>query len=128
MYILKKENWWIWLLIEIFSGFAGPIVLAALLDCYDKEAWYAQGKNWLIAFLCLVFPVFIMAIVFLIYMTCQVAAKLEVPGKELYLSPYIWIIFMIIPIIGWIFFIVMNLYLMIDIIIMLYKGKGEKYI
>lgn len=128
MDILKKENWWIWLLIILFSGGAATIVLAALLDCYDKDAWYAKPKNWIIAVACLIFPVFIMLAVFMIQMLCQVAAKLEVPGKELYLSPFIWLILLIVPILGWVFFYVILFYLNIWNIIMLYRGAGEKYI
>src|SRR5574344_456216 len=119
MDILKKENWWIWLLIILFSGGAGTVVLAALLDCYDKDAWYAKPKNWIIAAVCFVFPVFIMLGVFMIQMLCQVAAKLEVPGKELYLSPFIWLILLIVPILGWVFFYVILFYLNIWNIIML---------
>lgn len=128
MDILKKENWWIWLLVELFSGGSGIIALAALLDCFDKDAWYANWKNWVIGAVCFIFPVFIMIIVFVIQMLCQVAARLDVPGKEIYLSPYIWILALIVPIFGWIFFYVTVLYLRIWNLVMLYKGSGEKYI
>lgn len=127
MNILKRENWWVWLLVMLFSGGAGVIVLAALLDCYDKDAWYAKPKNWIIAAVCFIFPAFIMLGVFMIQMLCQVSAKLEVPGSELYLSPYVWLVFLIVPILGWIFFYVILMYLNIWNIVMLYKGAGEKY-
>lgn len=128
MSLLKRENWWICLLLMLCSNGAGVIVLGALLDCLDKDAWYAKGKNWLIGLACFVFPFFIMLAVFSIQMLCQVAAKLKVAGSELYLSPYIWIICFIVPIFGWIFFYVMLFYLIIWIIISLYRGAGEKYI
>ncbi|HPF83250.1 MAG TPA: hypothetical protein PLV83_03665 [Bacilli bacterium] len=128
MNILKKENWWVWLLIMFFSSGTGVIVLAALLDCYDKDEWYAQKKYWLIALACLIFPVSIMAMVFVLTMLCRVCAKLNVPGKELYLSPYVWLLFLIIPIIGWIFILVTVLYLNIWHVVALYKGEGEQYI
>lgn len=127
MNILKKENWWIWLMLFLFSSGGSTIILGALLDVFDKNAWYANWKNWLIAFLCLIFPAFIMAFVFLIQITCLTAAKLEVPGKEIYLSPTIWILLLILPVIGWVLFSVLYLYISIWTIVMLYRGKGEKY-
>lgn len=128
MELLRKQNWWLWLLLTIFTGGSNYIFLAILLDCYDKEAWYANWKYWLIGIICLLVPATIMFMVFIIEMTCQAAAKLEVPGYEIYLSPYIWILCMIIPIIGWIFLLVMMIYLSIWPIVMLARGKGEKYI
>ncbi len=125
MKLLKKENWWIWLLVAIFSSGAGYISLAALLDVFDENAWYAKWQNWLLGLILFIFPITIMAIIFILQMTCLVAAKLEVPGKEIYLSPYIWILCLIIPIIGWVFLCVMALYLEIWILVMLSRGKGE---
>lgn len=66
--------------------------------------------------------------VFTIQILCETASKLEVKGKEIYLSPFIWLLFIIVPIIGWVLFIVMVLYLEIFIIVSLYKGNGEKYL
>ncbi|MBQ8871970.1 MAG: hypothetical protein IJ018_04410, partial [Bacilli bacterium] len=80
MELLKKENWWLWLILTIFTGGSNYIFLAVLLDCYDKDAWYANWKYWLIGFLCLVLPATIMFMVFIIEMTCKAASKLEVPG------------------------------------------------
>ena len=45
MEILKKENYWIWLLLFFFSGGSSNLVLGALLDVFDKNAWYAKPKN-----------------------------------------------------------------------------------
>ena len=125
MKLLKKENWWIWLLVAIFFFFFCYISLAALLDVFDENAWYAKWQNWLLGLILFIFPITIMAIIFILQMTCLVAAKLEVPGKEIYLSPYIWILCLIIPIIGWVFLCVMALYLEIWILVMLSRGKGE---
>ena len=128
MKILKKENWWVWLLLLFFSGGTSNVVLGALLDVYDKNAWYAKPKNWLIGFLCFVFPLAIMIIVFQIEIMCKVNAKLKTPGSELYLSPYIWLSLVIVPIFGWILFFVLLIYLSVWPIVMLYRGNGEKYI
>ena len=69
-----------------------------------------------------------MIVAFNIEITIKTAAKLEVKGSEYYLSPYIWIILIIIPFIGWIAFIALMLYLEIAILIKLHTGNGEKYI
>ena len=42
MKILKKENWWVWLLLFLFSEGTSNLVLGALLDVYDKKAWYTK--------------------------------------------------------------------------------------
>lgn len=128
MKILKKENWWVWLLLMIFSSSSSILVLGALLDTYNKDAWYAKWYYWVLGLLCFGLPAFIMMIVFILTITCKTAAKLEVPGSEIYLSPYIWILCLIIPILGWIMFIVMVVYVSIWPLVMLYNGKGEKYI
>lgn len=128
MHLLKKENWWMWLLLGLFSSGSSTMVLAALLDCFDKDAWYANYKNWLIGFLCFILPGVIMIYVFYIESLTQVAAKLEVPGKEIYLSPYIWLLCLIMPVIGWIIFAVMFIYLHIWTLVSLYRGNAEKYI
>lgn len=127
MSILKKENWWIWLLLFLFSGGASTIVLGALLNLYNKNEWYAKLKFWIIGFI-LIIPFSIMITVFNLEITSKTAAKLEVKGSEYYLSPYIWIVLLIIPIMGWILFIILILYLNISIIINISKGKAEKYI
>lgn len=128
MKILKKENWWIWLSLMFFSGGSDIFSLGALLDCYDKNSWYANGKNWLLGFLCFIFPGLIMIIIFHIQILCLTAAKLDVKGKEIYLSPYIWLLCIIVPILGWILAIVMFIYLHIYILVALHGGKGEKYV
>lgn len=128
MNILKRDNWWIWLLLLFFSGGTSILVLGALLDVYDKEAWYAKWQYWVIGLILFIFPVFIMLTIFEIEILCKVAARLSVDGKEIYLSPYIWIVLFIIPIFGWILLLVMFIYLNIMYIIELKRGSGEKYI
>ena len=128
MNLLKRENYWIWIILLIFSNGASNIVLGALLDLFDKKAWYAKPKNWLLGFVCFIFPAFIMFIVLQIEMLCKVNAKLKTPGSELYLSPYVWIACLIVPIIGWILFFVTLLYLSIWPIVMIHRGNAEKFI
>ena len=111
----------------IFSEMTSTLVLGAILDVYDKKAWYAKWKNWVIG-LILILPIVVMMYAFIIEITSKTAAKLNVKGHEYYLSPYIWIILLIIPIIGWIAFAVLFFYLNIAILVNLYKGYGEKYI
>ena len=127
MKLLKKENWWIWLLLLLFSSGASTIVLAAMLDLLKKDAWYAKWYYWVIG-LVLIIPFPIMIYVLYIELTSKTASKLNVKGSEYYLSPYIWIIMIIIPFIGWIVFVALYLYLNIAILMNLKNGKGEKYI
>ncbi len=128
MKILKKENWWVWLLLMLFSSGSSTLVLGALLDVYDKDAWYTKWQYWVIGFIALFLPFSIMLVVFNIEILSKTAAKLNVPGKEIYLSPYIWLALLIIPFLGWILLIVMLIYLYVWNIVMLYRGAGEKYI
>ena len=128
MKILKKENWWIWLLLMLFSSGSEIFVLGALLDCYNKNSWYAKWQNWLLGFACFLVPGLIMVMIFHIQILCQAAAKLNVKGMEIYLSPYIWLLCIIVPIIGWILMMTMFIYLHIYILVALHDGNGEKYI
>ncbi len=66
--------------------------------------------------------------IFTIQILCQTAAKLDVQGKEIYLSPYLWLLACIIPFIGWACIAIGLIYLEIAILIALYQGKAEKYI
>lgn len=127
MSLLKRENWWIWLLLFIFSGGTSEILLGALLDVFNKDAWYTKWYIWVIG-LILILPFAVMVFAFYIDILTKSAAKLEIYGSDYYLSPYVWIILIIIPIIGWIIFGVLYIYLNVKILIELNKGKGEKYI
>ena len=128
MNILKKEYWWLWLVMGILSSFTSYILLGYLLGCFDKNAWYGKPKNWIIGALCLFFPFAIMGLIFIIEMTCKSAFKLGVAGKEIYLSPVIWLLLFCIPIIGWLAAIFLALYVTIFPLIELRNGIGEKYI
>jgi hypothetical protein len=128
MDLLKKENWWIWLIIFLVAGNIYPFILGALLNVYKKDAWYTNITYWMIGFLFFIIPGFIMFWVFSIQTLATVAAKLNVEGKEFYLSPYIWILLAIIPILGWISMGVLTFYLQIMILINLKNGDAEKYI
>ena len=109
MDLLKKENWWIWLILLLFSSGASPIVLGAMLNIFEKDAWYTKWYIWAIG-LILIIPFVVMIYILYISITCKTAAKLEIKGYEYYLSPYIWMILIIIPFIGWIIFIVLYLW------------------
>lgn len=128
MSLLKKKNWWICLLLQIVSFGLFTFVLAHYLKVYDEDAWYQNWRYWFFAGICFVFPIFIVAIVFSIQITCEVAAKLSIPGEEIYNTPYSWILCIIIPVIGWSLLIVMYIYIMVWTIVMLAKGNGEKFI
>ena len=128
MYLLKRENWWIWLLLAFLSGGSSILVLGALLNIYKKDAWYAKWYYWLVGILFFMIPFSIMTVVLSIYALTQVCAKLGVAGKEIYLSYYLWIICLIIPILGWAIFINMFIYLSIAYMIALYRGGGEQYL
>ena len=128
MDLLKKENWWIWLLLLLVLGNAYVFLLAALLNVYDKNKWYANIWYWIFGVLLLFIPAMIMIIVFGIQILAITASKLNVEGKEIYMSPYVWIILAIVPIFGWISFGVLAFYLQIMILINLKNGYGEKYI
>ena len=99
-----------------------------MLDLFDENAWYSKWYYWFIGVICLIFPVFVMFAIFSVQMLTKVAKKLNVPGSEIYGSVYIWILCLVIPIIGWILMLVMYIYLNVWIIVMLYRGVGEKYI
>ncbi len=128
MDLLKKEYWWVWLLFLLFGNTITTFILGAFLDVYDKNAWYANWRNWLLGLVLFIFPFFIMLAIFYVQITIKIAEKLDVYGKEWYSSPYVWILCCVMPIIGWIILPFMFLFLQISIIIQLSKGEGEKYI
>lgn len=128
MDFLKRENWWLCLLLNLISGGIFYLVLAKFMNLYDKDAWYCNKWYWIFGTICLVFPVFIMLMIFIIEMNAKVAQALLVPGDKLYYSPYVWILLIIIPIIGWVLLIVMDIYISVWPMVSLYKGNGEKYI
>ena len=128
MSLLQKKNWPIIILLGIVTNFIFIFLVAYMLDLYDKKAWYMKWQYWVIAGLCLFFPVLLLAVVLEIHMLCKVASKLNIPGSEIYYTPYTWILCIIVPVVGWIMLLVMFIYLNTWIIIKLCKGEGEKYI
>lgn len=128
MDLLKRENWWVWLLLFIFSNNVSIYILGAFVKVYDKNAWYAKWQNWVLGFALFIIPGFIMLTVFSIQILVGTAKKLDVPGEETYGSTAIWILAFLIPIIGWIGLAILSLYLNIQILIQLHNGKGEQYI
>lgn len=128
MYLLKKEYWWTWLLFFLFGSGISPFILGAFLEVYDSDAWYTKKEYWLLGLLCFIFPFFIMLTIFNVQITIEVARKLNVKGSDLYSSPYLWLLFIIVPIIGWFMISFLILYLNIAIIVALKKGEGEYYI
>lgn len=128
MNLLKKENWLVCLILSLVSEGVFTFVLAFFMKAYDKDAWYTKWQYWVFGTICLVFPAIIMLYVFMVQMTCKVASMLDVPGKEIYNSPYTWIICLIIPVVGWIFLIVMYVYILIWSNVMIKRGNGEKFV
>lgn len=125
MELTKKENWWVWLLLTFFTGNLSSILLGKYLDCFDKKQWYYNYKYWLLGTILFIFPAFIMLIVLTFQMTAKIASKLDVKGREIYLSPYTYIICLIIPILGWSILISIYIYLIIFNLINVYLGKIE---
>ncbi len=128
MNLLKKENWLVNLILMILSEGAYTFVLGYFLKVYDKNAWYAKWQYWVLGLVFLFFPAFVMLAVFSIQISIEVAKKLNVKGDNIYACPYTWLLCLVVPVIGWIFLIVLSLYIVIWPIVMLYKGEGEKYI
>lgn len=128
MDFLKKNNWWLCLILSIITFGLFYIFLAKFMKLYDKDAWYMNKWYWIIGGLCLIFPIFIMLIVFGIQMNCKVANKLKVSGCNIYNTPYTWILFIIIPVVGWVLLIVMLLYIIVLPSVRIYQGYGEKFI
>lgn len=128
MNLLKKRNWFICLLLNTLTFGIFNLVLAGFLNLYSKDVWYKKWQYWFFGGLCLIFPIFILLIVFIVQMICDVADALNVPGSGLYNCPYTWIVCIIVPVVGWILLLVMLIYIMVWSIVMLYQGEGEKYL
>ncbi len=128
MSLLKRENWFVNLLLLLMTqGFYG-FALAHFLKQYKKDAWYHDYRYWVAAVLCFFFPVLLLGIIFMVQMLSSVAVKLNVPGKEIYGYPYAWILCLIVPIVGWTLLIVMWIYILVWTSVSLAHGEGEAYI
>ena len=125
--MLKKKNWFIVLLLNILTLGLFNFALAFKLNLYNEDAWYNKWQYWFFASLCLIFPVIVLLIVFLVQMLVKVALKLDIDGENIYGTPYSWIICIIVPVVGWALLITMFIYLLVFIAIALKNGKGEKY-
>ncbi len=128
MGLLKRENWFVNLILMLLTQGFYTFALARMLNLYKKDAWYRDYRYWVIAILFFFFPIFLLLIVFLVQMLCTVASKLNVPGKEIYGYPYAWILCLIVPIVGWTLLIVMWIYLLVWTTVMLARGEGELYL
>ncbi len=125
MSLLKKEYWFISLIMLLLCPHIFILILASDLNLIDKNGWYSKWQYWVIGGICLIFPLFLLFIVFETEMLVKVAQKLKVPGSELYTIPYIWILLIIIPVVGWILLLVMYIYLHVWSFVKLYEGNGE---
>lgn len=125
MGLLKKENWLVCLILTFLTQGVFIFVLGYFLKVYDKNAWYAKWYYWLIGCLLCFMPIIFMLTIFTIQISIEVSKKLEVPGSNIYSLPYTWILCLIVPIIGWSLFIIMELYITIWPSIMIKQGKGE---
>ncbi len=128
MDFLKKNNWWLCLIINILTCGIFYIVLAKFMNLFDKDAWYMNKWYWIFGTLCLIFPAFLMLIIFSIQMNCKVANALDVSGSNIYNIPYTWILLIIVPILGWVLLIILLLYILIMPNVKLFQGYGEKFI
>ena len=128
--MLRRDKWWFWLILLICGGNAVMAIVYALVieDVLDKDAWYGKWYYWLIGVMCCFLPAIIMFAVFQFRILTKVCQKLEVPGSEIYTSPYTWMLCLIVPVLGWILLGIMILYLEIFSIVAIYRGNGEKFI
>lgn len=123
---LKRKDAVIYSILNIVTLGIFNLILAAIFDLYDENAWYNKWQYWFFSALCLIFPVMIMFIVFIVQMITNVANHLGVTGSNIYRSPYSWILCLIVPFVGWVCLVVMFIYLMVFISINLIKNSEVK--
>lgn len=128
MNLLKKQNGWIWIVLNIITCGLIIFLLGKKLNVYEKGAWYTNWHYWILGIVCGFAPGIIMFLIFNIQISIGVSEKLDVPGRNIYALPYLWILFVIIPIIGWVSFVILFIYTHIWYLISLFQGKGERYI
>lgn len=127
MSLLDRKNSFVWILLFIVSYGLSNFFLASQLNVYEKEAWYTKPIYWLLG--CITFfPAVIMLLVFYIQISCGIAQKLNVPAGNIYTNPFVWILCLIVPIIGWCLGVVMLIYVLVWPFASLIEGNGEKYI
>lgn len=108
--MLKKENCFIYFVLNLLTFGLFTFYVAHKLDLYDKDAWYSHWYYWVCGFILGIFPGLVMLLAFSIKMGALVSEKLGLPGKEIYTLPYPWIICLIVPILGWSLFIILYIY------------------
>ena len=127
MKYLKRENWFLCFILNILTLGMFTFYIAKKLNVYDKNAWYYNFSYWLISFLLGIIPALFLFIIFNIEICSNVCKKLSVPFEKYYSYPYIWILFLVVPIIGWSLFIVFYIYVHFWYVLYIKRGYGEKY-
>lgn len=125
MKLLNRKYSIVWLLLSIITLNISNIFLGKLLKVYDKGAWYTKWYIWVLGILLGIFPGLIMFLIFILQTNVKIACKLEVTGDNIYGYPYVWILSIIVPIIGWSIFIILDIYIYVWIMIRMFQGKGE---
>lgn len=125
MDLLNKKNWIVYFILFCATGGLINIFIAWKLGLLKENAWYKNSKYWIIGFIALIFPVFIMLAVLNLQMIIKIAYKLRVPGDYLYTSIYYWIICLMVPVVGWILFAVMLIYIIVWTNINILRKMGE---
>ena len=126
--MLKKQNWWIGFVLNILTLGLIVFIFGKKLSVYQKNAWYTNIYYWILGIICGFFPALIMFFIFNVQISILVSEKLDVPLKKIYTLPYIWVLGIIIPIIGWITLILLFIYTHLWYFISIMQGKVEKYI
>lgn len=125
MKLLKKNNFWIYLILNVITCGIFNLYIARKLNLKKDDEWYSKWQYWFFGTVCLIFPVFLMFIVYVVQMNCKVCNKLKVSGSNIYNTPYSWILFIIIPIVGWALLITMYLYVIIMPSIKVLQGSEK---
>lgn len=110
MRMIKKENWFIYLILNIITFGLFTFYIGYKLKVYDKNAWYFKWYYWFLGFILGIIPGLVMLLIFSIKIGCLVSKKLKLPGDEIYMLPYSWIICLIVPVLGWSLFILLYIY------------------
>lgn len=110
MNALKKENFVIYLILDVLTLGLFTFYIAYKLDLYEKEVWYSRWYYWVLGFMLGIIPGLVMFLVFSVKIGCLVCEKLNVSGKEIYDYPYSWLVCAIVPILGWTLFIILYIY------------------
>lgn len=116
-----KKNIVVSLLMMIFIPIIPLIAISSEMGLLEEEAWYEKWYYWFFAAVCFLLPVIILFIIFLIEQLVKIANKLKIAGTDLYISPYFWILCVIVPLVGWILLLVTYIYLIFNVTIELNK-------